>query len=64
MLFTTQRRAPSRLPRALPWRLPPPGAMDPPMDPLAALLSERPPQQLSATELRARIPMLEDAAKA
>ena len=35
-----------------------------PMDPLAALLSERPPQQLSATELRARIALLEDAAKA
>ena len=38
--------------------------MDPPMDPLAALLSERPPQQLSATELRARIALLEDAARA
>jgi len=34
------------------------------MDPLAALLSERPPQQLSATELRARIALLEDAARA
>ena len=33
------------------------------MDPaLAALLSERPPQQLSVTELRARIALLEDAA--
>ena len=38
--------------------------MDPPMDPLAALLSERPPQQLSVTELRARIALLEDAARA
>ena len=35
-----------------------------PMDPLAALLSERPPQQLSVTELRARIALLEDAARA
>ena len=34
------------------------------MEALAALLSERPPQQLSATELRARIALLEDAAKA
>ena len=34
------------------------------MDPLAALLSERPPQQLSVTELRARIALLEDAARA
>ena len=34
------------------------------MDPLAALLSERPPQQLSATELRSRIALLEDAARA
>ena len=34
------------------------------MDPLAALLSERPPQQLSATELCARIALLEDAARA
>ena len=34
------------------------------MDPLAALLSERPPEQLSATELRARIALLEDAARA
>ena len=33
------------------------------MDPLAALLSERPPQQLSASELRARIALLEDAAR-
>ena len=31
---------------------------------LAALLSERPPQQLSATELRSRIVLLEDAARA
>ena len=28
------------------------------MDPLAALLSERPPQQLSVTELRSRIGLL------
>ena len=34
------------------------------MDPLAALLSERPPEQLSASELRARIALLEDAARA
>ena len=34
------------------------------MDPLAELLSERPPQQLSATELRSRIALLEDAARA
>ena len=34
------------------------------MDPLAALLSERPPQQLSATGLRSRIALLEDAAGA
>ena len=34
------------------------------MDPLAALLSERPPQQLSVTELRSRIALLEDAARA
>ena len=34
------------------------------MDPLAALLSEWPPQQLSATELRSRIALLEDAARA
>ena len=34
------------------------------MDPLAALLSERPPQQLSATELRSRIALLEDDARA
>ena len=34
------------------------------MDPLTALLSERPPQQLSASELRARIALLEDAARA
>ena len=34
------------------------------MDPLAALLSERPPPQLSATELRSRIELLEDAARA
>ena len=34
------------------------------MDSLAALLSERPPQQLSATELRSRIALLEDAARA
>ena len=33
------------------------------MDPLAALLSERPPQQLSASELRARIALLQDAAR-
>ena len=33
------------------------------MDPLAALLSERPPQQLSVTELRSRIALLEDAAR-
>ena len=38
--------------------------MDPPVDPLAALLSERPPQQLSVTELRSRIALLEDAARA
>ena len=35
-----------------------------PMDPLAALLSERPPQQLSVTELRSRIALLEDTARA
>ena len=35
-----------------------------PIEPLAALLSERPPQQLSATELRSRIALLEDAARA
>ena len=35
-----------------------------PMDPLAALLRERPPQQLSATELRSRIALLEAAAGA
>ena len=34
------------------------------MDPLAALLSERPPQQLSVAELRSRIALLEDAARA
>ena len=34
------------------------------MDPLAALLNERPPQQLSTTELRARIALHEDAARA
>ena len=34
------------------------------MDPLAALLSERPPQQLSAMELRSRIALLENAARA
>ena len=34
------------------------------MDPLVALLSERPPQQLYVTELRARIALLEDAARA
>lgn len=34
------------------------------MDPLAALLSERPPQQLSATELRSRVALLEDTARA
>ena len=34
------------------------------MDPLAALLSERPPPQLSATELRSRLALLEDAARA
>jgi len=34
------------------------------MDPLAALLSERPPQQLSATELLSRIALLEVAARA
>ena len=34
------------------------------MDPLAALLSERPPQLLSVTELRSRIALLEDAARA
>ena len=34
------------------------------MDPLAALLRERPPQQLSATELRSGIALLEDAARA
>ena len=35
-----------------------------PMDPLAALLRERPPQQLSASELRSRIALHEDAARA
>ena len=35
-----------------------------PMDPLAALLSERPPQQLSATELRSRMALLEDVERA
>ena len=35
-----------------------------PMDPLAALLRERPPQQLSASELRSGIALLEDAARA
>ena len=34
------------------------------MDALAALLSERPPQQLSASELRSRIALLEDTARA
>ena len=34
------------------------------MDPLAALLSEWPPQQLSATELHSRIALLEDATRA
>ena len=34
------------------------------MDPLIALLSERPPQQLSVTELRSRVALLEDAARA
>ena len=34
------------------------------MDPLAALLSERPPQQLSASELRSRIALLEVDARA
>ena len=34
------------------------------MNPLAALLSERPPQQLSASELRSGIALLEDAARA
>jgi hypothetical protein len=34
------------------------------MDPLAALLSERPPQLMSATELRSYIAQLEDAARA
>ena len=34
------------------------------MDPLAAVLSERPPQLLSATELHSRIALLEDAARA
>ena len=34
------------------------------MEPLAALLSERPPQLLSATELHSRIALLEDAARA
>ena len=33
------------------------------MDPLAALLSERPPRQLSESELRARIELLEDTAR-
>jgi len=42
----------------------PPSLSRAPMDPLAALLSERPPQQLSVTELRARIALLEDAARA
>ena len=34
------------------------------MHPLAALLRERPPQQLSAWELRSRIALLEAAARA
>ena len=34
------------------------------MDPLAALLSEQTPQRMSVTELRARIALLEDAARA
>ena len=34
------------------------------MDPLAELLSEQPPQQLSASELRSRIALLEDDARA
>ena len=34
------------------------------MDPLAALPSERPPQLMSATELRSYIAQLEDAARA
>ena len=34
------------------------------MDPLAELLSERLPPQLSATELRSRIALLEHAARA
>ena len=34
------------------------------MDPLAALLSARPPQLLSATELHSRIALLEDATRA
>ena len=34
------------------------------MDPLATLLSERPPQLMSATELRSRIALLEDTARA
>ena len=34
------------------------------MDPLAALPSERPPQLLSASELRSGIALLEDAARA
>ena len=34
------------------------------MDPLAALLRERPPQQLSASELHSRIALHEDAAHA
>ena len=53
-------------PRAPPWRLSV-SQLTPlmrVMDPLAALLSERPPPQLSATELRSRIELLEDAARA
>ena len=42
----------------------PPSLSRAPMDPLAALLSERPPQQLSVAELRARIALLEGAARA
>ena len=34
------------------------------MNPLAALLSERPPPQLSATELHSRIALLEDTVRA
>ena len=56
-------------PRAPSWRLsllarPLPPLSRTSMDALAALLSERPPEQLSATELHSRIALLEDAARA